>query len=117
MTIQTLEQFQATFAAKPVKVSLEQFGKDAAFYLKPLTSADRDNFEASIVGAEGKQRNLANLRARLVALCWCDKDGNPIGSAKDIGTLRADLVGALFDEVRHLNGMDPEEDVGEAGKD
>jgi len=113
--IQTLEQFQQTFASKPVEVSLEQFGKDAVFYLKPLTSVDRDNFEASVVGVDGK-RNLLNLRARLVALCWCDKDGKPIGSSKDIGNLRADLVGAIFDEVRHMNGMDAD-DVEEAGKD
>jgi len=100
-----------------VEIKLEeQFGKDAVFYLKPLASADRDNFEASIVGKDGKSRNMLNLRARLVALCWCDKDGKPIGSAKDIGNLRADLVGALFESIRHQNGMDPD-DVEEAGKD
>ena len=114
-SIQTLEQFQTTFGSKPVEVKLDKFGKDAVFYLKPLTSADRDNFEASVVGVDGK-RNLINLRARLVALCWCDKDGKPIGSSKDIGNLRADLVGAIFDEVRHQNGMDAD-DVEEAGKD
>ena len=114
-TIQTLEQFQATFASEPVEVKLEQFGKDAVFYLKPLVSTDRDNFEASVVGVDGK-RNLANLRARLVSLCWCDAEGKPIGSAKQIGGLRADLVGALFDEIRSMNGMDSD-DVEEAGKD
>ena len=113
MAIQSLEQFQQTFAAQPVEVKLEQFGKDAVFYLQPLVSADRDNFEASVVGVDGK-RNLANLRARLVALCLTDADGKQIGSAKQIGSLRADLVGALFDKVRELNGMDDEE---EAGKD
>lgn len=115
MTIQTLEQFQSTFANKPVKVVLDQFGKDATFYLKPLSSIDRDSFEASIVGQKGK-RDLHNLRARLLAMCLCDKDGKVIGNAKQIGGLRADLVGALFDEVRHMNGMDAD-DVVEAGKD
>ena len=47
-SIQTLEQFQTTFGSKPVEVKLDKFGKDAVFYLKPLTSADRDNFEASV---------------------------------------------------------------------
>jgi hypothetical protein len=115
MSIQTLEQFRSTFASKPVEVKLEQFGKDAVFLLKPLASADRDNFEASVVGIDGK-RNLLNLRARLVALSWCDKDGKPIGSSKDVGGLRSDLIGALFDEIRTLNGMDAD-DVDEAGKD
>ena len=116
MTIQSLEQFQSTFATKPVEIKLEQFGKDAVFYLKPLISSDRDNFEASIVGKDGKSRNLLNLRARLVALAWCDKGGKPIGTVKDIGALRSDLVGALFDEIRTMNGMD-KDDVDEAGKD
>ena len=115
MTIQSLEQFNSTFAVTPVEVSLEKFGKDARFYLKPLTSLDRDNFEASVVGIDGK-RNLQNLRARLVALCWCSgEDGKPIGTAKDIGRLRSDLIGALFDEIRSMNGMDAD-DIEEAGK-
>ena len=113
MAIQSLEQFQQTFAAKPVEVTLEPFGKDAVF-LKPLVSADRDNFEASVVGVDGK-RNLANLRARLVSLCWCNEEGKPIGTPKQIGELLADLVGALFDEIRSMNGMDTD-DVEEAGK-
>src|SRR6056300_2114874 len=69
--IQTLEQFQKTFGVEPVEVTLEEFGKDATFFLKPLKSADRDNFEASVVGIDGN-RNLLNLRARLVSLAWCD---------------------------------------------
>ena len=113
MSIQSLEQFQTTFANKPVEVVLEQFGTDAIFYLKPLVSVDRDNFEASVVGVDGK-RNLLNLRARLLALCLCDKEGKALGSAKQIGALRADLVGALFNEVRRHNGMDAD-DVEEAG--
>lgn len=115
MTIQTFEQFSQTFASVPVEVTLEQFGKDAVFYLKPLRSVDRDNFESSVVGVDGK-RNLQNLRARLVALCLCSEDGEPIATPEQLGSLRADLVGALFDEVRHMNGMDADE-VEEAGKD
>ena len=115
MAIQSLEQFQTTFAAKPVKVGLEQFGKAAVFYLKPLISCDRDAFEASVVGVEGK-RDLYNLRARLVALCLCDEHGTHLGNAKQIGAQRSDLVDALFNKVRHINGMDAD-GVEAAGKD
>ena len=115
--IQTLEQFQKTFGVEPVEITLEEFGKDATtFFLKPLKSADRDNFEASVVGIDGN-RNLLNLRARLVSLAWCDADGKPIGSAKQIGELRSDLVNALFDRVRVLNGMETEDEIDAAGKD
>ena len=112
----TLKEFQTSFGTDAVEVEI-QFGKEAAFYihLRPLTSAAKDKFEASIVGTEGK-RNLENLRARLVASCWVDEEGNKLGSAEEIGALRADLVGAIFDKVRSLNGMDAD-DVAEAGND
>lgn len=116
MTIQSLQEFQSTFGTAPVEVDI-QLGKEAPFsvYLKPLTSAERDAFEASIVGDQGK-RNLSNLRARLVAFCWVNAEGKAIGQADEIGSLRADVVGALFEKVRELNGMDAD-DVEEAGKD
>lgn len=115
MTIQSLQEFQATFGTKPVEVEI-QFAKEGAFsvLLKPLTSAERDAFEASIVGEEGK-RNLSNLRARLVAFCWVNAEGKPVGKPDEIGALRADLVGEIFDKVRELNGMDADA-AEEAGK-
>lgn len=117
MAFQTLDQFRSNFGSEPVEVELPQFAKDGAFsiFLKPLTSRDRDHFEASVVGVNG-ERDLHNLRARLVAHCLCDDEGKPIGSEDEIGSLRADFVGAVFDEVRRMNGMDTD-DVDEAGKD
>jgi len=116
---QTLDQFRSNFGSTPVEVKLPQFAKDGAFsgvtvFLKPLTSRERDNFEASVVGVNG-ERDLHNLRARLVAKCLCDEKGKPIGSEDEIGDLRADFVGAVFDEVRNLNGMS--DDIEETGKD
>lgn len=119
-----LSQFQSVYGTEAVRVEFSEFAKDGAFstkhvkalkdagfeaiFLKPLTSEERDGFESSIVGVDGKSRNMANLRARLVALCWCDEDGKPVGNAKEIGALRADLVGALFAKIREINGMDTE---------
>ena len=118
MAFQTLDQFRSNFGSEPVEVELQQFAKDGAFsiFLKPLTSRARDNFEASVVGVNG-ERDLHNLRARLVAECLCDEKGKPIGSADEIGELSAEFVGAVFDEVRHMNGMDDIDSVDEAGKD
>lgn len=115
MAIQSLAEFQSTFAPKAVEVEVT-VAKEGTFkvYLKPLTSAQRDAFEASVVGVDGK-RDLSNLRARLVADCLVTAEGKPIGSAKELGNLDARLVGALFEEVRKLNGMDSEA-VEEAGK-
>ena len=114
-TIQSLDAFRSSFGSEPVETEI-RFGKDAVFsvFLKPLTSRDRDNFEASVVGVDG-HRDLHNLRARLVAKCLVDEEGKPIGSEDEIGDLSAQFVGAVFDKVRELNGMDAD-DVEEAGK-
>jgi hypothetical protein len=118
MAIQSLAEFQSTFSMDAVEVDI-QLGKDAPFsiYLKPLSSAARDAFEASVVGEKGK-RNLANLRARLVANCWVNEKGEPIGNEKQIGEQKAEIIGAIFDKVRELNGMDADvAAVAEAEKD
>ena len=113
MAIQSLEQFRQNFGSEPVEVELPQFATDGAFsiFLKPLSSRDRDSFEASVVGIDG-HRDLQNLRARLVSKCWVNEKGKPIGSEDEVGELRADFIGAIFDEVRKLNGMDAEEETG-----
>ena len=118
MAIQSLADFQSTFSCNPVEVDIEIKGMDAlTVYLKPLTSAQRDAFEASVVGTEGK-RDLRNLRARLVADCLVDEKGEAIGTAKDLGNLDARFVGTVFDKVRELNGMDADdENEGELGKE
>lgn len=112
MSNQSLQEFQAAFGTTPVEMELPaKLAKDgfSTVYLKPLSSAARDNFEASVVGLEGKGRDLRNLRARLVATCWCNADGALMGTEKQIGELRADLIGGLFDLVRTMNGMDADE--------
>lgn len=118
-TIQSLEAFQNTFSTAPVKVDINPPGHDKFECLfKPLSSLDRDEYEASVAGVDGK-RNLSNLRARLVSLCLCDEKGKLIASganAQLLGDLPAVVVGAMFDKVRELNGMDAEADE-EAGND
>jgi hypothetical protein len=119
MAKQTLAAFQKAFGIEPVEVPIDKkFAKACPFkvlYFRPLTSRQRDAFEASVVGVDSK-RDLFNLRARLVFNCWVDEDGNKIGTVNDVGdTIAAEFVGYLFDEVRRLNGMD--EDVVESGKD
>ena len=94
---------------------MKRVAKEGGFYVKPLTSEARDFFEASIIG-KGDKRNLENLRARLVSKSWCYADGTLVGNAKTISEFRADILGELFDCVRHINGMDTE-DLDEAGKD
>lgn len=110
MAIQSLEEFQSTYSMDPVEVEVApDKGDPFSVYLKPLSATDRDRFEASIIGVKGKN-NLENLRARLVEKCWVNAEGQPIGTAEQIGKQRADIVSAIFDKVRELNGMDKDVD-------
>ena len=128
--MQSLKQFQAVFKTDPVKfdfaefddvfsddviASLKEAGIDS-IWLKPLSSEQRAGFEASVVGADGKKRDMNNLYARYVALSWVDDDGKALGNAKEIGQLRADLVASIFSKVQKLNGVHADS-AEEAGKD
>lgn len=129
--MQSLKAFQTVFKVEPVRIEYSEFAKDGAIaqsikalkaegldciYLKPLTSEHRAGFEASIVGSDGKQRNMSNLYARYVALCWVDDEGKSMGTAKEIGQLRADLIAEIFEKVQAINGVKTDA-VDEAGKD
>jgi len=129
--MQSLKAFQSVFKVEPVRIEYAEFAKDGAIaqavealqaegldaiFLKPLTSQQRAGFESSIVGPDGKKRDMQNLYARYVALSWVDEEGKLMGTAKEIGQLRADLVAELFEKVQRLNGVKTE-DIEEAGKD
>ena len=100
---------------KRFAVAMTRVAREGGFFLKPLSSEDRDFYEASIVGDKG-QRNLLNVRARLLAKCWCFEDGSIVGPAKEVGSWRANILSDIFNCARDLNGMNAE-DVEEAGKD
>ena len=129
--MQSLKAFQTVFKVEPVRVEYSEFAKDGAIaqsvkalqkegldaiYLKPLTSEHRAGFEASIVGIDGKKRDMSNLYARYVSLCWVDEEGKLMGTAKEIGQLRADLVAEIFEKVQKINGVKTDA-IEEAGKD
>ena len=129
--MQSLKQFQAVFKTDPVKfefaefddvfsddviASLKEAGIDS-IWLKPLSSEQRAGFEASVVGADGKKRDMNNLYARYVSMSWVNgPEGAALGNAKEIGQLRADLVASIFSKVQKLNGVHSDS-AEEAGKD
>jgi len=116
MSIKTYEEVLSMFPLTPAEVEI-QVRDNPTFniLLKPLTSAERDAFEASVVGVKGKTE-LLNLRARLVQKCWVTPEGKPVRSAQDMGNeARSDLAVVLFDKVRELNGMD--KDVAQVEKE
>ena len=80
-----------------------------------LTGTERDKLEASVVGKTGKNLNLTNFRARLVALCVVDDSGSRLFSDMDIAALGRKSAAALeriFSVSQRLSGLS-DEDVAE----
>lgn len=83
-----------------------------------LTGEQRDEFESSQVEINKKgqpKQNMANLRARLVALVVVDENGNPAFSKYDIpdlGRKSAKALDRVFEKASDMNGFS-EEDIQE----
>lgn len=79
-----------------------------------LTGAERDAFEQAIVVRQGKKThmNLDNIRARLVALCVVDGDGQRVFSETDVkalGRKSAVALNRVFEVAQRLNGLTDED--------
>lgn len=79
-----------------------------------LTGAERDAFEQVIVVRQGKKThmNLDNIRARLVALCVVDGDGQRVFSETDVkalGRKSAVALNRVFEVAQRLNGLTDED--------
>ena len=73
--------------------------------VRTMTGTDRDAFEASLIGKEGR---LENVRARLVSLTLCDETGSRLFSDGDITALGGKSAKALdrvFAVSQRLNGI------------
>ena len=89
--------------------------------VKGLTGKDRDAFEASIVGdtaatkGQSRRLNMANMRARFVALSIVDEQGVRLFSDGDVAALGAKSAAALqrvYVVAQRLSGL-TDEDVEE----
>lgn len=83
-----------------------------------LTGAERDRFEASVVG-NGKKMQLSNLRARLISLCVVDEAGDRLFGTADVSALGNKSAAALervFSAAQRLSGLS-EDDVVELTED
>jgi len=88
--------------------------------VKALTGSERDKYESDSLTGRGRNRdiNLANIRARLVALTVIDDNGKPLFSSIDIAALggkSAKALDRIFDVAQRLSGIS-EEDIEELAK-
>jgi len=90
------------------EVEVPEWG--GSVYVRGLTGAERDAFEASVVEQRGKATkvNMVNMRAKLLVLTICDKDGMPLFTHADIdelGKKSAVALQRLFDIASSLSGL------------
>jgi len=83
-------------------------------YLRGMTGTDRDAFEAHVSngGREGSM-NLIGMRAKMVAACLVNAEGERIASPRDeavLGNTSAKALDRLFTKCMELNGMSQEDE-------
>jgi hypothetical protein len=75
-----------------------------------LMGAERDAFEQALVTRQGKkvQMHLENIRARLVALCVVDTEGQRLFKEDDVkalGRKSALALNRVFEVAQRINGL------------
>lgn len=118
MAVLTKAQIFGATAPAQETVSVPSLKGDVI--VRGMTGKERDAFEASLVEGKGKKRdiNTRNLRAKLVAFCCVDEQGNRLFSDADaeaLGDVRADALDRLFSVAQRLSGI-TQEDADELGQ-
>ncbi len=87
---------------------------DGEVKVRTVTAQEKDAWEESL--QKGKGRNikldLANVRAKLVALCVVDDDGNRVFSDGDVlalGRKGAKAISRIYAAASELNGISDED--------
>lgn len=101
----------AILSAQDIKrelVSVPEWGGDV--YVRALTGAERDSFEASVVEQRGKKQifHTQDIRAKLVARAVVDESGNRIFTDTDVKALTqksASALQRLFEVAQRLSGI------------
>ena len=90
-------------------VTVPEWGGDVL--VRTMTGADRDAFESSMITtlADGTRKpNMANMRAKLVALTVVDQAGNLVFGVADVDRLALKSASALervFNAAQRINGL------------
>ena len=89
-------------------VYVPEWGGDV--YVRGMTGAERDSFEASIVQTRGKKQSvdMTNVRAKLASMTICDEKGTRLFTEQDIKELAKKSASALqrvFGVAQKLSGI------------
>jgi len=95
------------------EVEVPEWG--GSVFVRGLTGAERDEYEASMVqfqGSKFKSMEIRNIRARMAAYAICDADGNRVFSSSDVLALSKKSAAALdriMTVAARLSGMTAED--------
>lgn len=94
-----------------------EWGADCVLYVKGISGAERDSFEEACFIKRGKRRELSlqDVRAKLIVLAACEKDGKPVfrpGDEKWLTRKSGKVLDRLFSVAQKINGI-TEEDIEE----
>jgi hypothetical protein len=115
----TGEEILALNDRKVAKVHCPEWG--GYVHVRSLSGEELDGWEVEqyersrVEKEEGQdhQAMLRNLRARLVARCACDENGQALFTpeqAQALGQKNGKVLKRVFDAARKLNGMTPEDE-------
>lgn len=79
-------------------------------WVRGMTGAERDKFEASVIQFKGNAQNLnlTNIRAKLCSLTVCDEEGNRLFTEADVQALSeksAVELSKIFIVAQRLSGI------------
>jgi hypothetical protein len=86
---------------RSITVDVPEWGGDVV--LRVMTGSERDKFESEFVG---DKKNVADVRAKLVAKCLVDDRGDRLftdAEVAELGTKSAAVLDRLFRECMKLN--------------
>lgn len=90
-------------------VPIPEWG-DGGVFVRGMSAKERDDWEASLVKQRGANRevNMRNARARLVAMCTVDENGNRVFGDTDVAKLgkkSAKAIDRIFTVAQELSGV------------
>lgn len=97
-------------------IPVPEWGGDVI--VKTLKASELDRWEQETTNSKGRDRVIENVRARLVAKCIVDEQGNRLFDKSEVvllGKKSAKVLDRLFDICMKLNGK-RDEDIEELEK-
>lgn len=109
MKILTKDEILQADDIRKEEVEVPEWG--GSVWVKTMSGSERDRFEASIISAKG-ERNLVNLRAKIVAMSVIDESGKRLFTFEDaleLGKKSARALDRVFSVAQRLSGFTPQD--------